>query len=125
MLEDKVILIVDDDLDLLEMYSERFKAEGAIVEIAHNGKEAIKLARENRPHVILLDLMMPEVNGFEVLKTLKGDDSTKDMPIIILTALIEADKYQTAKELGADEYIVKSELVPNEVVEKVKQILAE
>ncbi|MEK7096652.1 MAG: response regulator [Patescibacteria group bacterium] len=123
MLEGKVILVVDDDLDLSEMYAERFKAEGAVVEIAHDGREAIKLAEENRPHVILLDLMMPEVNGFEVLKALKGDDSTKEMPILVLTALVEADKYEKAKELGADGYVVKSELMPNEVVEKVKQML--
>ncbi|MFA5926956.1 MAG: response regulator [Patescibacteria group bacterium] len=123
MLDGKVILIADDDLTLLEMYADRFKQEGAIVEVAHDGKEAVRMAEENHPHLIILDIMMPGLNGFEVLQVLKQSDVTKDIPVIIYTVLLEADKYAKAKELGADEFIVKSDVLPIDVIKKVSEVL--
>ena len=89
MEEEKTILLVDDDLTLREMYEERMKAEGFNIIQATNGEEALKRARESKPHVILLDIMMPKVNGFDVLKELKSDPELKDIPVIVLTALIQ------------------------------------
>lgn len=124
MLEDKAIMVVDDDLTLLQMYEERIKQEGAIVVTAQDGAEVFQKAEESRPQVILLDLMMPSMNGFDVLKQLKANDSTKDIPVIVFTALADENKKKTAMDLGAEEYMVKSEVLPVDVVEKVKSILA-
>ncbi len=123
-MEAKKILLVDDDLTLREMYDERLKAEGFVITQASNGQEAIKLARETKPEVILLDIMMPKVNGFDVLKTLKDDPDTKDIPVIILSALIQDVDKAEGKKLGAVDYIVKSETMPGEVIEKIKKAVS-
>ncbi len=123
MLEDKSILIVDDDLTLAETYEKYLKDKGAVVRVAHDGDEAIKIAKENHPSLILLDLMMPKVSGFEVLRTLKGNNATKDIPIIILTVLLDSDKYAKAMNLKADAYIIKSETMPPDVIAKIETLL--
>ncbi len=123
MEEGKVILLVDDDLTLREMYEERFKAEGFKIIQASNGEEAIKKAKETKPNIILLDIMMPKINGFDVLKEIKADSELKNIPVIILTALIQdVDKLQGQK-LGAADYIVKSETMPGEVIAKIKNAM--
>jgi len=124
MLNDKVILIVDDDLTLLEMYVERIKAEGAVVIQAQDGEEALAQARDDHPHLILLDIMMPKVNGLEVLKQLKADEATSMIPIILLSALADEERKKLAFSLGAADYIVKSETLPGDVIEKLKKALA-
>lgn len=123
MEDGKVILLVDDDLTLREMYDERLKSEGFEIVQASNGEEAIAKAHELKPNVILLDVMMPKINGFDVLKQLKEDPDTKEIPVIILTALIQdVDKAQ-GKKLGAAEYIVKSETMPGDVIAKIKSVM--
>jgi len=125
MAEGKVILLVDDDLTLLEMYEDRLKAEGFEIVRATNGEEALKKVRENRPQLIILDIMMPKVNGFDVLKNLRADPEFKNIPIIVLTALIQDVDRLEGKKLGATDYIVKSETMPGEVVAKIKKALGE
>lgn len=121
--DNKVILLVDDDLTLREMYEERLKAENYVIVQASNGEEAIKKAKENKPNIILLDIMMPKINGFDVLKDLRADAETKDIPVIVLTALIQDVDRLQGKKLGADDYIVKSETMPGEVIEKIKKLI--
>lgn len=123
MEEGKVILLVDDDLTLREMYEERFKAEGFDIIQASNGEEAIKKAKENKPNVILLDIMMPKINGFDVLKELKADPELKEIPVIVLTALIQDVDRVQGKKLGAVDYIVKSETMPGEVIAKIQNAI--
>jgi len=125
MEEGKTILLVDDDLTLREMYEERLKAEGFVITQASNGEEAIKLARETKPQIILLDIMMPKVNGFDVLKSLKADPATKDIPVIVLSALIQDVDRVEGKKLGAVDYIVKSETMPGEVIAKIKNAIGQ
>lgn len=120
----KSILLVDDDLTLREMYSERLKAEGFSVEMAKDGEEALNKATEIKPNIILLDIMMPKINGLDVLKRLKEQDETKDIPVIVLTALIQDREKMESITRGADDYIVKSEMMPGEVIQKVKDLLA-
>jgi len=123
--EGKVILLVDDDLTLREMYEERLKAEGFEIVQANNGEEALSRAKEVKPNVIMLDIMMPKINGFDVLKELKSDPELKDIPVIMLTALIqEVDRIQ-GKKLGAFDYIVKSETMPGEVIAKIKSAIGQ
>src|SRR3989304_2365268 len=125
MEEGKVILLVDDDLTLREMYEERLKAEGFDIIQASNGEEAVKKARENKPNVILLDIMMPKVNGFDVLKKLKADQDLQNIPVIILTALIQDVDRVQGKKLGAVDYIVKSETMPGEVIAKIQNAIGQ
>jgi len=123
MADGKTILIVDDDLTLLEMYQERFKEEGYIVIGASDGEEALKKVQEDKPALVVLDIMMPKLNGIDVLKRLRANKDTKDVPVIILTALVqEIDKLKDL--MGPDdEYLVKSEDMPKDVVNKVNSIL--
>ena len=116
----KSILIVDDDLTLREMYVERLKAEGFSVDAAKDGEEAILKAKTGHPNVILLDIMMPKINGLDVLKMLKSDDETKDIPVLLLTALIQDIDKTKGMSSGADDYIVKSATMPGEVISKIR-----
>ena len=119
----KSILLVDDDLTLREMYAERLKAEGFSVETARDGEEALKKASDLNPNIILLDIMMPKLNGLEVLKQLKDRAETKEIPVIVLTALIQDREKHESMTHGADDYVVKSETMPGDVIAKVKTIL--
>lgn len=125
MLEGKAILIVDDDPALLEMYSERLKAEGAIVLLAKDGDEALTMVQENHPSLILLDIMMPKKNGFEVLRELSQDQDANNIPVIILSALADDLKKKEGIGAGAVDYVVKAETLPIDVIEKVRKVLAE
>lgn len=124
MLEDKVVLVVDDDITLLDMYVERIKAEGAIVVDAHDGEEALQKAHETSPSVILLDVMMPKLNGFDTLSQLKSDPDTAHIPVIILTALSDDRKRRQGLELGAADFIVKAETLPIDVIEKIEKVIS-
>jgi len=124
MLSEKVILIVDDDLTLLDMYVERIKAEGAIVITAKNGEEALSQIQENKPSVILLDVMMPKLNGLEVLERLRNDQDTSDLPVILLTALSDDRTRRKGMNLSVADYIVKSETLPIDVIEKIRKVIA-
>lgn len=119
----KSILLVDDDLTLREMYMERLKAEGFSVEMAKDGEEALQKAADLHPNIILLDIMMPKINGLDVLKKLKSSDQTSDIPVIVLTALIQDREKMESITRGADDYIVKSEMMPGDVIAKVKNLL--
>ncbi len=123
MFEGKVILIVDDDPTLLEMYVERIKATGAVVIQAIDGEEALTQAKSNHPALIMLDIMMPKLNGLEVLGKLKADLDTWEIPVIILSALNDEEKKKAGFALGAKDYIVKSETLPADVIERIKKIL--
>jgi len=119
----KSILLVDDDLTLREMYSERLKADGFTVEMAKDGEEALSKATDIQPNVILLDIMMPKINGLDVLKRLREQEETKNIPVIVLTALIQDREKMESITRGADDYIVKSETMPGEVIQKIKTVL--
>lgn len=124
MLENKAVLIIDDDSTLLSMYGEQLKFDGMIVEYAHDGEEALVMASQNTPNVIILDIMMPKMNGFDVLKFLKSDDVTKDIPVIVLSALSDPEKMRTAIELGAARYMVKADILPIDLITAIGEVLA-
>jgi len=118
------LLIVDDDMTLRELYEERMKAEGFIIVSASDGEEAIAKATSEKPSVILLDIMMPKINGIDVMKMLREKEETANIPIIILTALIqEIDKVKGMMK-PYDGYLIKSEIMPKDVVAKVKDSLS-
>jgi len=117
------IMIVEDDPTLRDIYTTRFKAEGYEVAIASDGEAALTVAVKERPDLILLDIMMPKISGFDVLDILRDTEETRDTKIIIMSALSQMADVEKGKNLGANAYLVKSQVTLSEVVEKVKAIL--
>lgn len=119
-----VVLIVDDDEFLLEMYALKFKEEGFGVEIAQSGREALEKMDSAHPDIVLLDIVLPEMDGFSVLQKMRGEKKSKGPLIVMLTNLSQKDDTERGMRLGADDYIVKAHYTPSEVVEKVRKLLA-
>jgi DNA-binding response OmpR family regulator len=119
----KKLLLVEDDDALAAVYQARLEAEGFIVQRVPNGEDALARALEYRPDLILLDAMMPKVSGFDVLDILRNTPDTMNMRIVMLTALSQESDLQRAKDLGVDEYLVKSQVVIADVVERIKHHL--
>ena len=124
-MEDKRVLIVEDDDFLLQMYATKLELEGFQVFEASNGVQGVKIAQREKPDLILLDLNLPELSGFEVLGQLKRDDSTKNIKVLVLTNYSQKDNIDRCMELGADDYLIKAHFVPSEVIAKIKNILEE
>ena len=110
---------------MLRMYKKLFELEGYEILLAEGGQEGIVKAIENKPALILLDIMMPKMDGFEVLKSLKGNNNTKDIPVVVLTNLAGQQDAERALTMGAKKYIIKSEQDPKEVAQMVKMTLNE
>src|SRR4030042_3479373 len=119
-----VILIVEDDPLMSRMYQKIFSFEGYQVETATDGEQGLEKARNLKPTLILLDIMMPKMNGLQVLEKLKADPDLKKIPVIMLTNLAGAQDAETALTKGAVKYIVKSEYEPKQVTNMEKEILA-
>lgn len=114
------ILLVEDDLALAAAYNLRMQAEGFDVRHCPNGEEAIQAALDYQPDLILLDIMMPKISGFDVLDILRNTPQTAHTKIIILTALSQPSDKQRAKDLGADEFLVKSQAVIADVMKRIR-----
>jgi CheY-like chemotaxis protein len=118
------VLIVEDDPLISRMYQKIFTFEQFEIEVAANGEEALVKVTQYNPDLILLDVMMPKMNGLLVLEKLKEFDQTKHIPVVMLTNLAGQQDAETAIAKGAVKYIIKSEYEPKEVVEMVKDVLA-
>ncbi|PIV10421.1 MAG: response regulator [Candidatus Portnoybacteria bacterium CG03_land_8_20_14_0_80_41_10] len=121
----KKILIIEDDPFLNEMYATKFSQSGFQVELAVDGQEGLKKIRTIKPNLILLDIVLPKMDGFEVLKEVKKDAQLNKIPIVLLTNLGQKKEVEKGLSLGADEYIIKAHFTPTAVVAKVKEILEE
>lgn len=119
----KSVLIVDDEESLVSVLSQKFTDEGITAYVAYNGKEGLQIALEKRPSIILLDIMMPEMDGFDVMRHLHEDEWGKTVPIILLTNSSSIDTVARAVSSGMSEFLVKTDLRLDEVVEKVKSRL--
>ena len=117
------VAIVEDDVAIAQMYRMKFEAEGYEVETADNGKLGLALAEDMKPDIILLDLMMPEMSGDEMLKELRATEWGKDIQVIILTNMGEQEAPPIIRELGVKRFIVKAEMTPRQVAEMVKKEL--
>lgn len=118
------IAIVEDDAAISQMYRIKFETEGYQVETADNGKVGLELVKSMKPDILLLDLMMPEMNGDEMLAKMRETDWGKDIKVIILTNMGEQEAPDTLKTLNVRRFIVKAEMTPRQVAEMVKQELA-
>jgi DNA-binding response OmpR family regulator len=121
--EKKKILIIEDDQSLQSALVEIIQQEGFETESAFDGEEGLAKARSFGPDLILLDIILPKKDGFELLSEIKKDEATKNIPVLVLTNLEEVNNIQKALDLGANSYLVKSDFSLKEVVEKVKAIL--
>lgn len=117
------IAIIEDDTAINQMYRMKFEADGFDVELADNGTRGVALVERFQPDMVLLDLSMPEMTGDEALAEIRSHDWGKDIPVIILTNLGEEEAPKTLKKLGVSSYIVKADLTPRQVVERVKDTL--
>lgn len=119
----KKILLVEDDDALASVYQTRLEAEGFLIKRVPNGEDALASALEYKPDLILLDVMMPKVSGFDVLDILRNTPDTASVKIIMLTALSQDSDRERAQSLGVDDYLVKSQVVIADVVSKIKDHL--
>lgn len=118
------ILLIEDDSLIIKIYTTRLVADGFQVLSASNGEEGIRIAEQERPDLILLDIMMPKMDGFTVLESLRNHDALKHIPIIVYSNLAQESEMKRALELGANEFIVKANISPTELVNKMKSYLA-
>lgn len=117
------VLLVEDDVFLSGIYQKKFEMEGYKISTADNGEKGLADAKKKKPDIILLDILLPKMDGFSVLKELKADASVRDIPVILLTNLGQKDDVAKGLEAGAVDYLIKAHFKPSEIVEKVKQVL--
>jgi CheY-like chemotaxis protein len=118
------LLLVDDDVDVASMYEMQLAAHGFHVTTAHSGIEAIDRASSEYPDLIYLDLGLPEMHGFDVLRKLRSVPSTAGIPVVILTNYSEPELVQQGRELGAHDYLIKAHTPPAALAEATRQLLS-
>ena len=119
----EIILLIEDDPFLSEIYVTKFEEAGFEISVAQDGMLGLQKIKEHAPDLLLLDIVMPNMDGFEFLRTIKEDPEFTHIPIVILSNLGEQENVEKGFELGAEAYIIKAHYTPTEVVAKVKEIL--
>ncbi|OGY44966.1 MAG: hypothetical protein A2744_01525 [Candidatus Buchananbacteria bacterium RIFCSPHIGHO2_01_FULL_44_11] len=119
----KKILLIEDDPDQVFLYLTKFKMEGLKLLTAKNGVEGLAMAKKEKPDIILLDIVMDEMDGMEVLERLKKDNATKNIPVVLLTNLVKKELLEKSKQMGAIGFWSKTEVLPKDAVDRVKAIL--
>lgn len=119
----KVVLLVEDNDFIRNMYQLKLSKAGLTVEEAVDGKQALEKIAAKKPDLVLLDMMMPNMSGIDVLKQLNKDKVIPDLPVIVLTNIMNSQAITEARDLGARDYIIKTDLTPSQVIEKLKPFL--
>lgn len=117
------VLLVEDDTFLANIYKTKFEMEGFKVSHADNGESGFNDAKKKKPDVILLDILLPKMDGFMVLEKLKVEKETKNIPVILLTNLGQKDDVEKGLKMGAADYLIKAHFKPSETVEKVRKVI--
>ncbi len=117
------IVLVEDDSFLANMYETKLTLEGFSVVKAADGEEGISLVKKVKPDIVLLDILLPKKDGWQVLEELKKDLRTKEIPVLLLTNLGQEEDVKKGLQLGAVDYLIKAHFVPQEVINKVRDIL--
>ena len=117
------ILLVEDDAMIVDMYKTSLEKEGYEVISTDRGSEVLDLAKKHKPNIILLDIILPEIDGFSILRELKASKTSKKIPVLMLTNLGQESDQGKGKEMGADGYFVKSQHTPNDILIKVKELI--
>jgi len=123
MTKNNKILIVEDDKFISEVYVTKLLSEGLDAKAAEDGDQALEMMKKEKPELVLLDILMPKMNGIEVFREMKGKEELKDIPVIILTNASEVEYVKEAKKIGTADYLIKSNFTPDEVVSKIKERL--
>lgn len=121
--EKAYVLLIEDDVFLASIYQKKFEMDGYKITIAANGETGLVEVKKKKPSVILLDILLPKLDGFAVLDRLKADPETKDIPVILLTNLGQKDDVDKGLAAGAVDYLIKAHFKPSEVVQKVRDVL--
>ena len=119
----KKVLIIEDDEPILKLYQTKLTHDGYDVSVARDGKEGVERSKNMKPDIILLDVMMPIMNGFEVLKALKSMPETKNIPVVILSNYGEIGNITEGLNMGACDYLIKAEQTPSDVTETICNVL--
>jgi len=117
------ILLIEDDSFLLQMYATKLDLEGFSVFEATDGEKGIRMAKKVLPNLILLDMILPKKDGVAVLTELKNDNSTKDIPVIVLSNDGQKERIDRCLALGAKDYLIKAHFIPSEVITRVQEVL--
>ena len=124
MTDEKIkVMLVEDDPFIRDIYQVKFSQEGFEVIVVDNGIKALKKLEQIIPNIILLDIIMPYMDGLETLKNIKSNEDWKKIPIIMLTNISEKEKISESEKYGVSNYLIKSHFTPSEVVDKVKNLL--
>jgi DNA-binding response OmpR family regulator len=119
-MKQKQILLVEDDAFLVDIYTTKLNEEGFVVEVAKTGEEALKKLEKIKPDLILLDIVLPGIDGWEILKKVKADPKLKNIQVVILSNLGRKEEVEKGINLGSVKYLVKANYTPTEVVEEIK-----
>jgi len=119
----KQILLIEDDPFLIDIYTTKLKEEGYAVDVAEDGEEGLRMLRQKKPDLLLLDVVLPSFNGWEILRKIKRTDDLKDLKVVILSNLGEKEEVEKGLNLGAAKYLVKAHYTPTEVIKEIKKIL--
>jgi DNA-binding response OmpR family regulator len=117
----KKILIIEDEAYLTDLYKMRFEQAGHSVFTADNGEEGLAVAKSEQPDIVLLDIMLPEMDGYEVLKRLRKDAKTKDISVFFLSNMVQDGEIKRGMQAGADDYLIKSNLTPSQLLERLEK----
>jgi len=118
------VLVAEDDAFLSKAYAAKLKKEDFEVILASDGEEVFDKVKSEKPDIVLLDIVMPKKNGFDVLYDLKQDQETKKIPVVILSNLGQEEDIRKGKDLGADDYLIKSNIAIQDIISKIKQVLS-
>lgn len=119
----KKILLAEDDKFISRAYQDGLTRAGFAVEVASDGQQALESLKQNKADLVLLDIIMPDKNGFETLEEIKADENLRDIPVIILSNLGQNSDIAEGKRLGAEDYLIKSNFSINEVIEKIEKYI--
>lgn len=119
----KSILLIEDDPLLIDIYTTKLKEAGFKVDFVEEGKDPFKKIKETKPDLLLLDIVLPNMDGWEILRKIKEDSEIKDLKVIVLSNLGQKNEVERGLELGATKYLIKAHYKPSEVVKEIKEIL--
>ncbi len=117
------VLLVEDDTFLAGMYVTKLTLEGFAVALASDGEQGLTVYKKEHPQIVLLDIVLPKMSGFDVLKEIRKDPKAKDAKVILLTNLGQREDVTRGLSLGADDYLIKAHFMPSEVVDKIKKLV--
>ncbi len=117
------ILLVEDDPFLIDIYTTKLEESGFSVEVANDGEVALRKARENKPDLVILDIVLPQIDGWEILRRIKSEPEFKNLKVIILSNLGQKEEVEKGIKLGAAKYLIKAHYTPSQVIKEIKKII--